>query len=109
MSAQVHDRVSLALASAVASGLASHPEWIDLARGNIASWKARNQDSPQLLACYAEWEAVLEQAPEAIARLLVEPGDRGQRMRQSSPFAGALAPDEVWRIKQEAKRDSRAA
>lgn len=93
------DRISLELARAIAERLPGRPELIELARENLRRWQDRNADSPRLLACYAEWSAILERPIEEVAELLVDPSDEGQRLRQSSPFAGALSPSEVWAIK----------
>jgi hypothetical protein len=99
---QTHDKISLEMATRVAQGLGDHPEWIDLARSNIDRWSRLNHDAPRLLACYAEWRALLERPIEEVAAILTEETDRGQRLRQNSPFAGALSPQEVWEIKRRA-------
>lgn len=109
MSYELHDRISLALARAVAHGLEDHADWIDLARENLRGWSARNAGSPRLLASYQEWAALLERPlPQVIAAML-DPGEVGQRLRQNSPFAGALSPREVWEIKRRCRDDARAA
>lgn len=56
-------------------------------------------DSPRLLACYAEWMAILERPIDAVAAWLIDPSEQGQRLRQSSPFAETLSPREVWAMK----------
>jgi len=52
-----------------------------------------------LLRCYAEWQAILSRPLADICELLCAETDDGQRIRQSSPFAGVLSPAEVWKIK----------
>jgi hypothetical protein len=46
----------------------------------------------------AEWDRILEQEWEAIRLLLLDPGEKGRRLRQSNPFCGVLSPRERWEI-----------
>jgi hypothetical protein len=93
------DRVSLEIGRRIAAGLPEHPEWLDLARENLRRWRERNADAPSLLRCYAEWEQILQRPPNEIRDVLTAETDEGQRLRQNSPFAGALSPQTVWDIK----------
>lgn len=93
------DKVSLALARRVAERLGARPELIEVARANLSRWKQRNADSPSLLRCYSEWESILTRPLEQVCAVLVAETQEGQRLRQNSPFAGVLSPDEVWEIK----------
>jgi hypothetical protein len=70
-----------------------------VARGNLHRWSQRNADTPSLLRSYAEWQAILTRPLGEICELLCAETDEGQRIRQSSPFAGVLSPAEVWKIK----------
>jgi hypothetical protein len=92
------DRVSLEMASIVASGLPAHPEWVTLARANLDRWTQRNHDAPGLLRCYGEWRAAI----------LTARTDEGQRLRSNSPFVGVLSPREVWDIKRRLRDDAAA-
>ncbi|MCC6970826.1 MAG: hypothetical protein IT434_11475 [Phycisphaerales bacterium] len=109
MSHAAIDRTSLELARRVAEGLSTHPEWIDLARRNMSAWSAQNADAPALLACYREWRDILAGPIGGVVSALLDPGPEGQRLRQNSPFAGALAPREVWDIKRRCRDESSAA
>lgn len=93
------DKVSLLLARRVAERLCARPELLEVARANLSRWKQRNADSPSLLRCYSEWEAILTRPLEEICGLLVAESEQGQHLRQNSPFAGVLSPAEVWEIK----------
>lgn len=93
------DQVSLELARRTAEQLHSRPEVLDLARANLARWKRLNAASPSLLRCYSEWENILSQPVAEICELLCSGSDEAQRLRQNSPFAGALPPGEVWAVK----------
>lgn len=108
MSHAVQDRISLEIGQRVAAGLPTHPEWLDLARANLARWSQRNAGSPSLLRCYAEWQALLALPIAEIVAILTAETDEGQRLRQNSPFAGALTPAEVWEIKRRHHEASRA-
>jgi hypothetical protein len=46
-----------------------------------------------------EWEQILTRPIADICELLCSQTDEGQRLRQNSPFAGALTAAEVWAIK----------
>jgi len=44
-----------------------------------------------------------------ICAALIAETEEGQRLRQNSPFAGVLPPDEVWEIKSRLRRHATAA
>lgn len=108
MSHQKHDILSLALAQRISDGLKQHPEWIALAKANLDRWSEQNAGVPSLLARYREWRAILELSIEEISAALLDPTDRGQALRQNSPFVGALSPEEVWRMKRQARETTTA-
>ncbi len=87
------------LARRIAAELARRPAWIDFARENLDRWSHRNADAPRLLECYREWRAILDLPIPDVIRVLLDPSDEGQRLRQNSPFAGVISAREVWEIK----------
>jgi hypothetical protein len=87
------------MAHRIAAELPQHPEWIELARENLRRWSSRNRESPGLLRCYEEWAEILRRPPEEVRAVPTAETDEGQRLRQNSPFAGVLSPQEVWEIK----------
>ena len=99
MSHEVLDAASLEMASRIADGLPEHPEWIDFARANLERWSRLNAGVPSLLRCYSEWQKLLERGVSEVRAILTAETDEGQRLRQSTPFAGVLSPREVWEIK----------
>ena len=109
MNHEVHDTVSLELARRIATGLPQHPEWLDVARANLKRWSEQNRNAPSLLGCYAEWQVLLTYPIAEICRALLAETDKGQQLRQNSPFAGILPPDEVWEIKSRARHAASAA
>lgn len=109
MGHEVHDQVSLELARRVAAGLSKHPEWLEVARANLERWSRRNQDAPALLRCYKEWQQLLSRPVEEVIAVLTAENEEAQRLRQNSPFAGVLSPEEVWEIKSRLRRHATTA
>ena len=93
------DQVSLEIARQVVDRIRQRPELVDGARANLDRWSRQNAGTPSLLRCYAEWQEVLSRPLEEICNLLCAETDEGKRLRQNSPFAGVLSPEEVWAIK----------
>ena len=89
MSHLIQDTIGLTIARRVAEGLPQHPERL-LAKDNLNRWSQANKDIPSLLACYREWQAILEHSPEQIAAALIDPSDRGH--------ASARTPLSRWRF-----------
>lgn len=106
---ELQDRTSMALARAIVARLDMDPSLLDIARQNLERWTVRNADSPHLLACYREWEAILVKGLDAVREVLLSESDEGQRLRQNSPFPGVLSPQEVWEIKRKCRNDASAA
>ena len=89
------DRRSLALARAVADAIDRDPSGIGLERAR-ATCRRWYQETPS--PAVAEWSRILEREWEAIRPRLLDPGEEGRRLRQSSPFCGILSPRERWAI-----------
>ncbi len=103
---QLHDRVSFENARNIAHNLPQHPEWLTVARENLARWRGRNADAPGLLRCYYEWEAILQQPIDIIQRILTSESEESVRLRHNSPFTGILSPRTVWSIKNRLRNES---
>jgi hypothetical protein len=81
---------SLALHEAVAARLEADPGLLKVARANLERWLGR-APRPDLI----EWRQLLDAAPmPQLLALLRSPGDHAVQLRQSSPFAGVLSPEE---------------
>lgn len=104
-----HDLVSLEIAARIAAELPRRPDWLALARENLDRWTRINADAPALLRCYDEWRQLLRRPLPEVCAILTAPTDEGQRLRQNSPFAGALSPSEVWDIKRRFRHDQISA
>lgn len=109
MDHRYQDAVSLTLGRRIAADLPNRPEWMALARENLQRWTVQNADAPGLVRCYTEWLALLDRGVSEVCRILTQESDEGQRLRQSSPFAGALSPQEVWDIKRRVRNEQTAA
>lgn len=98
-----HRRVeerSLRLHRAVADKLRRDPEVLAKARERVKGWLVDGSVRPR----YAQaWDHLLSLSLEEISDRLVDAGERMCALRQCSPFAGALAPRERWRILREAR------
>jgi hypothetical protein len=91
----VAEDVSLELHRAVAARLHEDPALAQRARERVAGWLRDGS----VARPYAEaWQAILVGPAEALARFLADPGDEARRMRQTSPFAGALDARTRWSI-----------
>lgn len=87
---------SLAMHAVIARKIERNPALLEIARGNIERWRAR-QDSAAP-AWLNEWHEILNQPWHDIAALITEPSENAARLRQSSPFAGILTNQERRRI-----------
>ncbi len=45
-----------------------------------------------------EWQEILNQNWESVRKVLLDESEEGKRLRQSTPFAGVLTPQERWEI-----------
>lgn len=91
---------SLEIHRRIAGLLIANPEQvIGKAVGNLNSWlESRSHPTPG--SAHQEWRGLLQTlTPEEIAALIVSNDEDAARLRQSSPFAGILSPQEIWSIK----------
>lgn len=96
---------SLALHAAVARRLVADPSLWEHARERVHSWRATGSRHPHFLSA---WDGLLEAPIEQVAAAIVDPGDRGQRLRRSSPFAFVLSSSERWKVWRAARADEAA-
>src|SRR5688572_31640199 len=87
---------SLAMHCVIAQKIASNPGLLHVARRNLASWRSRYGDSPP--RALDEWREILKRPWPEAASILTDPGETATRLRQSSPFPGALTQDERKRL-----------
>jgi hypothetical protein len=84
------DQRILALHETVAAKIEANPDLLDVARVNLARWVSHSPHGALL-----EWQRLLERVTVAeLVALLRSETEAAARLRQSSPFAGILTPDE---------------
>ena len=84
---------SLELHRLVADRLRAEPTLLVRAQARVRGWLRDGTVSRVWAEAWAE--ALSRPLPELIA-LLGDPGQRARDLRQSSPFAGVLPPQERW-------------
>jgi hypothetical protein len=87
---------SLAMHAVIARKIGHDPKLLAVPRRNLDRWRARWPDEPPVW--FSEWRAILKRPWHQIAALITEPSENAARLRQSSPFAGVLTPNERDRI-----------
>jgi hypothetical protein len=97
---QLAEERSIAYHRAIAERLRERPEVLDKARWRVETWLSAGGEAP----FYArKWAEVLAGDPDSVASFLVERSELAAELRQSSPFAGALTPQERWKIWRETR------
>jgi hypothetical protein len=59
--------------------------------------------------CVSEWIDILSRPWGEIRKVLLDPSEEGNRLRQNSPFCGVLSNQERWRIFREFRSDESQA
>lgn len=91
---------SVAYHRRIAERFETDPEVLESARKRVQSWLAVNAKAP----FYArKWAEILSGDPASIAAFVIERTELATELRQSSPFAGALRPQERWQILRETR------
>lgn len=103
---QFLDAFALAYHRVVAERLRTAPDQtLQHARNNLAAWITQGDLSVNALLALREWESLLNQPNMAqLMAILTEESDEGQRLRQSTPFAGVLPAEERLRILAECEK-----
>jgi hypothetical protein len=91
---------SVAYHRVIAGRLQDQPAILEAARRRVAGWLVGGAVAP---AVAARWAAVLAGDLSSIAAFLTERSETADELRQSSPFAGALGPQERWQIWREVR------
>jgi len=93
------DRINAAQDRAIASKLRRDSGVLVLARRNLSRWMAG--DGPGVRSVFLEWGRILRRLTRAeIAAFLISDTPMARRLRQSTPFAGALSDRERLVIRQ---------
>jgi hypothetical protein len=84
---------SIAYHGAIAESLQRQPEVLANARQRVQTWLSSDAEAP----FYAQrWAEILAGDLPSITAFLTERSELAEELRQSSPFAGALKPQERW-------------
>lgn len=86
---------SIAYHRVIAERLREQPEILEMARRRVQTWLESSDPAPFHARSWAE---ILAGDPASIAAFLVDRGELAYELRSSTPFAGALKPQERWRI-----------
>ncbi len=90
-----NDRRSVRLHQAIAQKLLEQPDLVlTKARHNLAGMMHRAQSTPYT----QKWRALLDLPLPVLADRLTEESDEMTALRQCTPFAGVLSPQERWII-----------
>ena len=94
------DEFALAYHRAVAERLRAEPESVlEHARRNLHRWAEGDTFGAGGQASLEEWRGILGEADvERLIEIMTDTSDEGQRLRSSSPFVGALSPEERLEI-----------
>jgi len=94
------DEFALAYHRAVAERLRAEPEAVlELARRNLSRWTEGDAFGAGEQASLEEWREILGEADvDRLIEIMTDTSDEGQRLRSSSPFVGALLPEERLEI-----------
>jgi hypothetical protein len=89
------DQRSLALARAIVARIDADPQrkGLTMAQTTCTRWLTMNPGP-----AVSEWHALLTQDWPTIRNILLDDGEEGRRLRQSSPFCGVLSVRERWAI-----------
>ena len=94
------DEFALAYHRAVAERLRAEPEAVlERARQNLNRWTEGDAFGAGERASLEEWREILGEADvDHLIEIITDTSDEGQRLRSSSPFVGALSPQERLEI-----------
>jgi hypothetical protein len=90
------DDFALAYHRVVAERLRAEPEAVlERARRNLSRWAEGDAFGAGEQASLEEWQGILGEADvDRLIKIMTDTSDEGQRLRSSSPFVGALSPEE---------------
>ena len=94
------DEFALAYHRAIAERLRAEPEAVlERARQNLNRWMEGDAFGAGEQASLEEWRRIIGDADvERLIEIMTDSSDEGQRLRSSSPFVGALPPEERLEI-----------
>ncbi|MGB8930248.1 MAG: hypothetical protein WCC48_03240 [Anaeromyxobacteraceae bacterium] len=88
---QIDDR-SLAMHRLIAKKLRGDPKLLSKAKATLTRWRRRGDESTR--SYDDEWARALDEGLDATLRIALGRSQRAVALRQCSPFAGILTPQE---------------
>jgi hypothetical protein len=94
------DDFALAYHRAVAERLRAEPEaMLERARQNLNRWTEGDAFGLGERSSLEEWRGILGEADvDRLIEIMIDTSDEGQWLRSSSPFVGAISPEERLEI-----------
>ncbi len=90
------DARSLALHCKIAQKISNDRRLLDIPRRNLERWSNRTSGEPPKFI--TEWQNILDEPWPQVSAFITSCSEKAIRLRQSSPFAGVLDPQERKRI-----------
>lgn len=92
---EIIDQRSIALHALVSKKLRENPLLLELARKNIEGYLTNTNNSAPY---YLKWKMLLDGPFEKLLAVILLDSQEMRAMRQCSPFAGILTPQERWAV-----------
>jgi transcriptional regulator with XRE-family HTH domain len=91
------DARSLAMHQRIAAKVREQPALLQRARATIDRWQQHGA-SPASAPYLESWRHLIDQGMDVALAAAVEPSERGNALRQASPFTGVLNNRERWAL-----------
>jgi hypothetical protein len=99
-----NERFSLLLHRELARAIETDAGVLARGRRNIVRWQAAHGRSVQ---AWDEWLKLLDAGTDVILNAMLDEGEEGIRLRQSSPFAGIIPNRRRWELLKESHDETR--
>ena len=99
-----NERFSLLLHRELIRAIETDAGVLTRARRNILRWQALHGHAVQ---AWDEWLKLLDSGVEAVLKAMLDEGEEGARLRQSSPFAGIISNRRRWELLKQSHDEAR--
>jgi len=99
-----NERFSLLLHRELARTIETDASVLARGRRNIVRWQATHGRSVQ---AWDEWLTLLDAGADAVVSAMLDEGEVGTRLRQSSPFAGIIPNRRRWELLKQSHNEAR--
>jgi hypothetical protein len=80
----------------IAEKIRENPDLLKIVRNNIERWKPSM--CVNTLPYIERWESLFDKGVESLLTFATSDSEDARTMRQASPFAGVLSPQERWKF-----------